>query len=78
MSATMTLAPSSAKRLEIPSPKPLPPPVTMQTLPARRLPRTFNSVSVDILEKEAISGNEGSGMRNETGASELDCLFCGL
>jgi hypothetical protein len=47
-SATMTLHPSAAKRLEIASPKPLPPPVTMATLPARRVPRTLGSGSIVV------------------------------
>lgn len=38
-SATRTLQPSSEKRLEIASPKPEPPPVTMATLPWRRVLR---------------------------------------
>lgn len=41
ISATMTLHPSSAKRLHIASPKPEPPPVTIATFPSRRLPSTF-------------------------------------
>jgi hypothetical protein len=49
ISATITLHPSSAKRLQIASPKPEPPPVTMATLPWRRLPRTLGSVAISLV-----------------------------
>src|SRR6266849_5191477 len=39
MSLTTTRAPSSAKRLAMPSPKPEPPPVTIATLPASLMMR---------------------------------------
>lgn len=55
MSATMTLQPSSANLLEIASPNPEPPPVTIATLPLRRLPRTLGSADMMELYDDSVS-----------------------
>ena len=67
ISATMTLAPSSANRLQIASPKPEPPPVTIATLPSSRVPRTLGSLAIFSVLYEgeireylvSLSGNFG-------------------